>query len=56
MTDKTHSEHNESAFAPIATKKPRNGGYDKLAANDLAFVQLVSIRLWLPADESILEA
>ena len=26
--------------------------YDKLAANDLAFVQLASIRLWLRANES----
>ena len=27
--------------------------YDKLAANDLAFVQLASIRLWLPVNESM---
>ena len=26
--------------------------YDKLAANDLAFVQLASIRLWLRVNES----
>lgn len=26
--------------------------YDKLAANDLAFIQLASIRLWLRANES----
>ena len=26
--------------------------YDKLALNDLAFVQLASIRLWLRADAS----
>jgi transposase len=26
--------------------------YDKLATNDLAFIQLASIRLWLRANES----
>ncbi|MGB6502547.1 MAG: IS5/IS1182 family transposase, partial [Xanthobacteraceae bacterium] len=26
--------------------------YDKLAANDLAFIQLASIRLWLRVNES----
>jgi hypothetical protein len=26
--------------------------FDKLAANDLAFIQLASIRLWLRVDES----
>src|SRR5450755_1532073 len=28
--------------------------YDKLAANYLAFIQLASIRIWLPANESAL--
>jgi hypothetical protein len=36
----------DQALSALATR------YDKLAANDLASVQLASIRLWLRANES----
>jgi hypothetical protein len=43
----THSEHMLSALHPIATAivEVEFGCYDKLAANDRAFIQLESIRL-----------
>jgi transposase len=39
-------------MAAISTARRVATRYDKLAANDLAFVQLASIRLWLRVSES----
>lgn len=50
--DRKHSKRaNLPPKADIETRRVATY-YDKLAANDLAFIQLASIRLWLRDNES----
>jgi transposase len=52
------TDHEWAAIKPMLPNRPRGvpaiaTRYDKLAANDLAFIQLSSIRLWLLINESM---
>ena len=43
------TDHEWTAIKPMP---PNKSGYDRLAANYLAFIQLASIGLWLRVNES----